>query len=238
MRSLAGSYCMGTIASVYNFFNASKRQNILRKSINTISSTTKAQKLVQICATRWVDRHENVSVFSNLQFAVVEALTKISTWPDRETSSRALQLLSTIRQSEFCIAVLVFKKIFEYSIVLCKVMQKKSINLFEAVNIAHDIANELKCLREKAEDEFHGSIFLHKKRPKPKILKTPRLTSRQTNRCIIAAETNEEYFRAGIFIPFLNNFIVTLEARFTAHKSIIGGFQCLIPADPTIGPTP
>ena len=32
--------CMGTIASVYNFFNAPKRQNILRKSINTISSTT------------------------------------------------------------------------------------------------------------------------------------------------------------------------------------------------------
>ena len=117
--------CMGTIASVHNFFNAPKRQNILRKSINTISSTIKAQKLVQICATRWVDRHESVSVFSNLQFAVVEALTEISTWPDRETSSRALQLLSTIRQSEFCIAVLVLKKVFGYSVVLCKVKQKK-----------------------------------------------------------------------------------------------------------------
>ena len=44
---------MGTIASVHKFFNASKRQNILRKSINTISSTTKAQKLVQIYATTW-----------------------------------------------------------------------------------------------------------------------------------------------------------------------------------------
>ena len=70
------------------------------------------------------------------------------------------------------------------------------------------------------------------------ILKTPRLTLKQTNRCNIAAETDEEYFRVGIFIPFLDNFIVTLEARFTAHKSIIGRFQCLIPADPTIGPTP
>ena len=70
------------------------------------------------------------------------------------------------------------------------------------------------------------------------IFKTPRLTSRQTNRCNIAAETDKKYFRVGIFIPFLDNFIVTLEARFTAHKSIIGGFRCLIPADPTIGPTP
>ena len=59
------------------YFNALKRQNILRQSINTISSTTKAQKLVQICSTRWVDRHASVSTFSNLQFTVVEALAEI-----------------------------------------------------------------------------------------------------------------------------------------------------------------
>ena len=55
---------------------------------------------------------------------VVEALAEISAWPDRETSSRALQLLSTIRQNEFCIALLVLKKIFGYSVVLRKVKQK------------------------------------------------------------------------------------------------------------------
>ena len=82
-------------------------------------------------------------------------MAEISAWPDRETSSRALQLLSTITQSEFCIALLVLKYVFGYSVVLCKVKQKKkSINLLEAVNIAQDIANELKCLREKNEYEF------------------------------------------------------------------------------------
>ena len=45
----------------------------------------------------------SIDTFSNLQFAVVEALTDISTWPDRKTSSRALQLLSTIRQIEFAL---------------------------------------------------------------------------------------------------------------------------------------
>ena len=67
------------------------------------------------------------------------------------------------------------------------------------------------------------------------ILKTPRFTSRQTNRCNMAAATDEEYFRVGIFISFL---IITLKTRFTAHKSIINGFQCLIPADLTVGPNP
>ena len=42
----------------------------------------------------------------------------------------------------------------------------------------------------------------------------------------------------GIFISFLDNFIVTLKARFTDHKSITGEFQCLISADPTSEPTP
>ena len=101
---------------------------------------------------------------------LVQALAEISAWPDRETSSRALQLLSTITQSEFCIALLVLKYVFGYSVVLCKVKQKKSINLLEAVNIAQDIANELKCLREKTEYEFPQLYILRKKRPKPKIL--------------------------------------------------------------------
>ena len=42
---------------------------------------------------------------------------------------------------------------------------------------------------------------------------------------------------SGFLFHFFN-FIVTLEARFTIHKSIINEFQCLISADPTSGPTP
>ena len=120
----------------------------------------------------------------------------------RETLSRALQLLSTIRQSEFCIALLVLKNDFGYSVVLCKVKQKKSINLLEAVNTAQDIAHELKCLREKDEYEFHQLYIFAQETAKAEdfILKTPRLTSRQTNRCNIAAATDEEHFRLGIFI--------------------------------------
>ena len=98
----------------------------------------------------------------------------------------------------------------------------------------------MKCLREKAEYEFYQLDIFAQETAKTEdfILKTPRLTSRQTNRCNIAAATDEEYFRVGIFISFLVNFTVNFEARFTAHKSIIGEFQCLISADPTSGLTP
>ena len=89
--------CMETIASVHKFFNASKRQNIFTLlHQNNISSTTTVQKLVQICAIRWVDRHESVSTFSNLQFTVVETLAEISAWPDREELHH--ELCSCFRQ--------------------------------------------------------------------------------------------------------------------------------------------
>jgi len=102
---------MGTIASVYNFFNTPKPQNVLRKAIVEVLPASGSQKLVQVCATRWVDRHESVSVFSSLQDAVVVALAEISSWPEKETSPRAVQLLSALRQSEFCIARLVLEKV-------------------------------------------------------------------------------------------------------------------------------
>ena len=121
-----------------------------------------------------------------------------------------------------------------------KLSKKKSINLLEAVKIAQDIANKLKCLREKTEYEFHQRYIFAQETAKAEdfILKIPRLTSRQTNRCNIAAATDEEHFRLGIFILFLDNFIVTLEARFTVHKLIIGEFLCLISADPSSASTP
>ena len=58
--------CMGTIASVHNFFNAPKRHNVLQRTITTILPTAEPQRLVQVCATIWVDRHESVNVFSNM----------------------------------------------------------------------------------------------------------------------------------------------------------------------------
>ena len=144
-------------------------------------------------------------------------------------------LLSTITQSEFYIALLVLKNNFGYSVVLCKVKQKKSINLLEAVNMAQDFANELKCLREKAEYEFHQLYIFAQETAKAEdfILKTPRLTSRQTNRCNIAAATDEEHFRQGLI-----TLLSLSKQELRAHKSIIGEFRCLISGDPTSAPTP
>ena len=65
------------------------------------------------------------------------------------------------------------------------------------------------------------------------IWKTPRLTLRQTNRCNIAAATNEEHFRQGLI-----TLLSLSKQHLRAHKSIIGEFRYLISDDPTSAPTP
>ena len=94
-------------------------------------------------------------------------------------------------------------------------------------------------LRQNAKHEFHQLYTLAQETAQVQefTLEMPRLTARVTSRCNFAAATDEDYFRAAIFIPLLNSFILTLESRFTAHKAIIGGFQCLVPVNPTVGPT-
>ncbi|XP_029342028.1 52 kDa repressor of the inhibitor of the protein kinase-like [Acyrthosiphon pisum] len=46
-------------------------------------------------------------------------------------------------------------------------------------------------------------------------------------RCNIPLNTPEQYYRASIFIPYLDKFITELEERFNVHRSILSGFDSL-----------
>ena len=144
-----GINSMGTIASVHNFlmlqnvktfypspstrFRQQQKLKILFKFVPPDGSIdTRVFVLFQIYNLRCRSFGRNFSMTRHRNFI------------------RALRLLSTIKQSEFCLVLLVLKNVFGYSIVLCKVKQKKSINLLKAVNIAQNIANELKCLNRKS----------------------------------------------------------------------------------------
>ena len=118
--------CMETIASVHKFFNASRRQNIFTQFhqhdfVNDKSSKT----CLNLCHQMVRSTRECWYFFKFTIYRCRSFGRNFSMARQRETSLRALQLLSTITQSEFCISLLVLKKIFGYSVVLCKVKQKK-----------------------------------------------------------------------------------------------------------------
>nr|CAH7767474.1 unnamed protein product [Callosobruchus chinensis] len=223
--------CFGSIGSIYNFFNTPKRQTALEKAIDDLESETSATRLKQLCPTRWIQCHESVLVFLELQQAIINALESISLWSDKTTSSTAVQLLAVLNSGEFQISLYVIAKIFAVTLPLSRQLQTKNLDLSLAMQLATDVENVLAAMRTTAEQHFND-IFEEVSRFCKKMdieVATPRRTGRQTNRGNVMKEKPVDYYRTSIFIPFLENISTQIQERLLKHKNILASFRCLFP---------
>lgn len=228
--------CLGTIKTLYDFLNTPKRQYVLSSAIEEMETSSKREKIKQLCATRWMERYDSVTAVVELFEPIVETLQKISEWKDKESATQANSLLCTVSNCQFVISLLCIHKVFTITIHLCRYLQKTSIDLIEAVSLAEDVINELKLMRENGTETF-SEIFSSSSLMLTSIgssIQIPRITGRQKNRANFPTSTPETYFRVSVFIPFIENFITQLDLRFVSHRDILKGFQCLLPADPFI----
>lgn len=223
--------CMGTIQSINNFFGYPKRQNVLKLSIEEIFPLTNRFKLKNLCATRWVDRHDAVILFEELQPAILHALDKITQWIDADTSSSANQLITAIKQSNFQTALLILVKILSISFPLSRFLQKECLDLETAFEAASTVQQNIQRIRENCDEEFQNIFFsIETICKKFEItMSLPRQNKRQQHRCNIVSENLEHFYKISIFIPFLDNFLDQLNDRFLAHKSILSNFGCILP---------
>lgn len=223
--------CMGTIAKICNFFKSPKRQNILKEKIEKSNNETKKQKLKQLCATRWIERHDSVLTFLELQEATLDALTDIQSWRDKDVSAEAYALIKSIQSTEFQVALKITAKVFAISLPLSKFLQSTNIDLMAAMSFARSIKNDLSSLRENAEIEFH-SIFTEIESVCADLdieVTVPRTSARQTHRSNVPFQTPEEFYRRSIFVPFLDSFMLHIEERLLKHEKILSSFEVLLP---------
>lgn len=221
--------CLATLGKVRDFFIFPKRKSILQFHIENSSATSTKKSLKRSCETRWIERFHAINDFMELYEYVIEALDTISEWDDNNTSNKARRLRSSILDIEFVISLFVLNKGFSIGLPLSKFLQKSNIDLKLAVQLANDTQKELQELRTHADDVFK-EIFEEVKVVAEKFdieIKIPRLTKKQTNRCNIPLNTPEQYYRASIFIPYLDKFITELEEKFNVHRSILSGFDSL-----------
>jgi len=225
--------CMGTLSTIYDFFNTPKRQNVLQSIIDKHSNNDRTKKLKQLCATRWVDRHNSVFAFVELFDSVIEALNEISVWHNNEAAIKAKQYMCSINDVEFIISLLCMKNMFSLTLPLCKMLQAKHLDLLQAINLADDVMTELKILRRKANSEFQkifNDVLCHLQLYDLEI-KIPRRYTKQIQRCNVETDSPEEYYRISIFIPLLDHFINQLDIRFLSHRTILKGFNSILPTN-------
>jgi len=77
-----------------------------------------------LCPTRWVERHEAILVFLELFDSIIDSLETISTWIDRETSSKASSILFSLKQGETLLSIHILAKVFSLSMPLSRQLQK------------------------------------------------------------------------------------------------------------------
>ncbi|XP_023311927.1 zinc finger MYM-type protein 1-like [Anoplophora glabripennis] len=93
--------CLGTVGQAHNFFIYPKRKDVLNRVLAEAETTPKTKTLKGMCATRWIERFESISDFKEIYLYVVDALSEIAEWADRDTAKEARSLMNSIAQGNF-----------------------------------------------------------------------------------------------------------------------------------------
>ena len=170
--------------------------------------------------------------------AIVVALHDIAYLEDsvswnRETISDANDLLSAMEKFSFLVTLMVVFNILSYIKGLTVLLQQRSLDIVQGIELVKEVQEQLQELREEI-DDWHKMWFKlavemaeELGTEKPTI---PRTCKRQTQRANVEAEVPEVYYRRSLTIPFLDHFIRELEDRFSSNAMVATLGLCLVPS--------
>jgi hypothetical protein len=104
--------CLGTVNEVTNFFrNHPKANKTLQETISLHAPENRKKRLLRLCDTRFIERHESLLTFVELFKCICISLENISekTW---KISSTASAFLAVMEKSDFLISLFVCDKLF------------------------------------------------------------------------------------------------------------------------------
>lgn len=91
---------MGTVKSITSFFKKSaQRTNILKTHIKSSLPESNHDRLISMCETRWVQKHESIKRFHEMYIPIIHSLEELQEVINNETSQKAhqfWQLLSNL----------------------------------------------------------------------------------------------------------------------------------------------
>lgn len=224
--------CLGTMSDICDLFRNHTFAGItLKKNINELLPSSKKSRLIGVCNTRFVERHDSVIVFVELLEPIVASLQYLSE-SEKSISSTAEQLLAAVEKSSFLISMLTCEKLLSFTVRLSTYLQDPEHDLSSALEYASDVIQQLETLRRHAGEECHKIIERCSSTMKTLFdseIKIPRFAGKQTKRDNHPAETPEEYFRRSVFIPCTDELISNLKQRFEQNKDVLSAFNIVLP---------
>ena len=210
------------------FLNASsKRSAILKQKFS--------KKLIELCETRWVERHDAVFQFRNSLPTIIAVLSSVAKWKDKDSSGKAQGLIKALTKTDTLVAIVSLSDLLTCTKGLSKFLQNINIDVKSARNELNLTVKMLKNRREKSE-EFFNNIFYEINGIAEELnieLKKPRIVSRQVHRENHSNADNsvdiESYYRQSVYNPTLDNIIRDIEDRFSDDILELYNFSVLFP---------
>ena len=221
--------CFGTLSSIATFFNDSphKRNKQLHNSIAAVIPDCKKSRLLNLCKTRWVEKHNAVITFCEFYPAICHSLSIIATWRDN-AASKAENYLASVRSTKFVIALVTSSHVMGGTKSLFVSLQSSDKDLGEAVSLTESVTHLLSSWRNDFDtlskwiDEAEGLLG--------EQLTLPcghRLTSEEND----VNKAIRDFYRKIIILPFLDNLLAELNFRFNAHSKSAFAFSKLLPVN-------
>ena len=140
--------CFGTLSSIATFFNDSphKRNKQLHNSIAAVIPDCKKSRLLNLCKTRWVEKHNAVITFCEFYPAICHSLSIIATWRDN-AASKAENYLASVRSTKFVIALVTSSHVMGVTKSLSVSLQSSDKDLGEAVSLIESVTHLLSSWR-------------------------------------------------------------------------------------------
>ncbi|GBN84085.1 repressor of the inhibitor of the protein kinase [Araneus ventricosus] len=218
--------CMGVIKEVCKFFHmSSKRTEVLKSMISDCCPEQETKKLISLCETRWVERHDSVFLFKDILEPILLSLLKIE---EESSDSAPKALSSSISQFQFLVNLFVLSRMLSATHSLSEKLQK-NIDLSQAIVNATNVLDLLSKQRVNANDNFK-TLYAQVKEAAAKLdIKEdiPRVC--QTARNNVPYSTEEEYYRRAGYVPYHDDFCNSLKERFESYKETVASLQHILP---------
>ena len=169
-----------------------------------------------------MERHDAVLQFSANLPLIVEALSKISEWKDKETSGKASVLVAALCASEFLIGLYCLSDILALTQPLSVILQGESMNLAKASKNVQSLIRVLETKRQDSEQHFED-IFRSAETMAEKLdfeIRKPRNFGRRGDYTVTDCKT---YYRVAVYIPLLETIVSDLKDRFS--KEVLDSFK-------------
>ncbi|XP_050516601.1 52 kDa repressor of the inhibitor of the protein kinase-like [Diabrotica virgifera virgifera] len=148
-----------------------------------------------------------------------------------DSAPKAHALGSSITQFQFLVNTFVLSHMLSKTHNLSENLQKKNLDLTQAVKNVSNVLDLLSKERENADNNFKVLYSqIQERADKLKIKEeVPRICRLQTARNNVPYSTQEEYYRRAVYLPYLDDFCNSLKERFESHKETVASLQNILP---------